>query len=479
MAIVVLKPSYLNPLQELSTKIIIIQKYIPFTQFQYYLRIRISKTEKVNNGSIILRKECKHMKTQSSNFNSHIFSFIAVLLSIGVIAGCASTPTTPTTLKDAYKDHFYIGVAVNRLITTGEVVQADNANRTMEELTKDIALVKTQFNSIVNENDLKPSLIHPNPGPDGYDFGPADAFVKFGMDNDMYIAGHTLLWHAQVPNWFFEGTASETSEAPVETSATPTAGERRGRGGFGRRRGITGPLATREELIERMRDHIHTVVGRYKGKIKVWDVVNEALADGGGDNILRSTYWTQIIGDDFIAMAFKFAHEADPDAILRYNDYGLENRGKREKLKKLIKQLQDEGAPVHAIGTQTHINVNTSFAAMDQTLTDLESIGLPIHITELDMNAARGGQRGTNANIEGAASRTEGGMVSEADQRQSKAYADLFRALIKHKDSVEVVTFWGANDAVSWLGRARPLLFDGEDNPKPAFDAVMRVAAGE
>jgi GH35 family endo-1,4-beta-xylanase len=178
-------------------------------------------------------------------------------------------------------------------------------------------------------------------------------------------------------------------------------------------------------------------------------------------------------------MAFKFAHEADPDAILRYNDYGLENKARRDKLKQIVKDIQDAGAPIHAIGSQTHINVNTSYETMDQTLTDLESIGLPIHITELDMNAARGGQRGTNANIEGAAARTEGGLISEADQRQSDAYADLFRALIKHKDSVDLVVFWGANDAVSWLGRANPLLFDGEDNPKPAFDAVMSVVTEE
>ena len=434
------------------------------------------------------------MKTQSSNFNSRIGLLIAVSLFIGATAGCAGTP--PTTLKDAYKDYFKIGVAVNRLITTGNTgVQADNANRSPEQLAKDIALVKEQFNAIVNENDLKPILIHPNPGPEGYVFEYSDAFVKFGEDNDMYITGHTLLWHSQVPNWFFEGTETEeTSSAPTTTGmlffaqAAPEAGTRRGArggrggagfGGFGRRGGFSGPRATREELIERMRDHIHTVVGRYKGKVKVWDVVNEAIGDGGPDTVYRNTQWIQIIGEDFIPMAFKFAHEADPDAILRYNDYGLENGARREKLKKIVKNIQDAGAPIHAIGTQTHINVNTSFQVMDQTLTDLASIGLPIHITELDMNAARGGQRGTNANIEGAASRTEGGMVSEADQRQADAYANLFRALIKHKDSVDLVVFWGVNDAVSWLGRANPLLFDGEDNPKPAFDAVMNVAIEE
>jgi endo-1,4-beta-xylanase len=415
------------------------------------------------------------MKTKSSNFSSCISLFIVVLLLIGATVGCASTPstpTTPTTLKDAYKGDFYIGCAINRLIATGTVVQADNANRTMEELQKDIALVKAQFNQIVNENDLKWSLVHPNPGADGYDFAPADAFVKFGMDNKMYLVGHTLVWHSQVPNWVFQGTAPATSPAAPATDANAPRGGRRGRGG------ITGPLATRDELLERMRDHIHTVVGRYKGKIKVWDVVNEALADGGTET-LRNTYWTQIIGPDFIAKAFQYAHEADPDAILRYNDYGLENPAKREKLKKLIKELQEQNVPVMAIGTQTHINVSMTFERMDQTLTDLETIGLPIYITELDINAAQGGQRNTNADIAGAASRTEGGVVSEADQRQSDAYAGLFRALVKHKKSVKVVTFWGANDGVSWQARGRPLLFDGNDQPKPAFDAVMRVTTGE
>jgi endo-1,4-beta-xylanase len=397
--------------------------------------------------------------------------FFIVLMTIISISWSAEKPKT---LKDAYKDYFYIGVAVNRLITTGHTdVAADNASRTMEELKKDIALVKTQYNSIVDENDLKPILIHPNPGPDGYNFGPADAYVRFGTENGMYIVGHTLVWHSQVPNWFFEGTAGEGEKAAAKT---PPAGGRGGFGGFGFGR-ITGPLATREELIERMREHIHTVVGRYKGKIKVWDVVNEALADRG-DALLRDTYWTQIIGPDFIAMAFKFAHEADPDAILRYNDYGLENPAKREKLKKLIKELQDQNVPVHAIGTQTHINVSTTFDQMDEALADLASIGLPVHITELDMNTAVRGQRSTDADVANSASRTGGGLVDEAEQRQAKAYADLFRAIMKHKDSVKLVTFWGVNDAVSWLGRAHPLLFDGEDNPKAAFEAVLN-AAGE
>ena len=239
-------------------------------------------------------------------------------------------------------------MAINRTIATGTAVRADNINRNMDQVAKDTALVKTQFNQIVPENDLKWALIHPRPGADGYDFGPADAFVKFGVANNMYIVGHTLVWHAQTPNWVFQGTASATSPAATggtaaaTTGGTAAAAPRGGRRGGGRGRGgPTGPLATRDELLQRMSDHIHTVVGRYKGKIKVWDVVNEALS-GGGANILHDSPWRQIIGPDFIAKAFTYAHEADPDAILRYNDFGLESTAKRRNLIKLIKQLQEQ-----------------------------------------------------------------------------------------------------------------------------------------
>jgi endo-1,4-beta-xylanase len=224
-----------------------------------------------------------------------------------------------------------------------------------------------------------------------------------------------------------------------------------------------------------MRDHIHAVVGRYKGKIKAWDLVNEALADGG-TNDLRSSLWLEIIGPDFIAKAFQFAHEADPDAILRYNDYGLENPEKRRKLTALIQSLQQQKVPVHAIGSQAHVNVSTSFETMDQALLEIAALGLPIHITELDVNSAARGQRGTGADVAANASTTQGGLVDEADRRLADAYAGVFRAFLKHRDSVEVVTFWGANDAVSWRAQGRPLLFDGDNQPKPAFVAVIAEA---
>jgi endo-1,4-beta-xylanase len=224
-----------------------------------------------------------------------------------------------------------------------------------------------------------------------------------------------------------------------------------------------------------MREHIHTVVGRYKGKIHAWDVVNEAIADNG-EEILRETYWTRLIGPDFIAKAFQFAHEADPNAILRYNDYSLEIPNKRRKAIKLIKGLLDQGVPIHAIGTQAHLPVNNAgFEQMDQCLTELATLGLPIHVTELDINTAQGGQRNTGADISQNAAATQGGQVSDADKRLAEAYAGIFRAFVKHKEHVKLVTFWGLNDAVSWRRNGSPLLFNGQNQPKPAYDAVIAV----
>jgi endo-1,4-beta-xylanase len=419
------------------------------------------------------------MKTHNRRRNSCIGMLAAVLLVVGVAARSADTPT----LKQAYEDRFYVGTAINRSIATGTPVRAAFSNRTLEQVQKDVALVKEQFNQVVAENDMKWLILHPREGAEGYDFGPADAFVNFGKSNNMYVVGHTLVWHAQTPNWVFAGTnppptisnAAPSSVTDTRAVGTNAPDRRRFSGGFGR--AFTGPRASREELLQRMRDHIHTVVGRYKGKVRVWDVVNEALADNG-TNVLRSSLWLEIIGPDFVAKAFEYAHEADPDAILRYNDYGLENPAKRKKLIALIQSLQQQNVPVMAIGSQAHLNVSTSFEDMDEALTDMETLGLPIHMTELDVNSAEGGQRSLGADIANNDATTQGGLVDDANRKLADAYAGLFRAFIKHR-SVKVVTFWGANDANSWRARGRPLLFDGNAQPKAAFDAVIRVAADQ
>ncbi|HEY3761005.1 MAG TPA: endo-1,4-beta-xylanase [Verrucomicrobiae bacterium] len=394
-----------------------------------------------------------------------IFAASAVFLS-----GCAKS-----TLKSAYRKDFLVGVAINRDIATGSVAAADNVNRTRQQVDQDVALVKEQFDQTSPENDLKWALVQPRPGPDGYEFGPADAYVNFGLTNHMYIVGHCLVWHNQTPNWVFAGTNPPPDSSSSGTNAAPARGPGFA-GGFGAYRG---PRASRDELLQRMHDHIATVVGRYKGQIKVWDVVNEAVNDRG-TNLLRNSLWEQIIGPDFIAKAFEYAHEADPDAILRYNDYGLGNSDKRQRFITLIKSLQAQHVPVMAIGTQTHVNVTSPTPEqLDQELTDLETLGLPIHITELDVNGSRSGQRSTSADLAVQTTATQGGMVSNADQRLAEQYSNLFKVFIKHRDHIKLVTFWGANDAVSWLARGHPLLFDGNDQPKPAYYAVMNAATGK
>ena len=395
------------------------------------------------------------------------------------IAATASAAEPSITLKEAFKEHFPVGTAVNRSMVTGGA----GFRRSAEQIAKDITLVKEQFNQITAENDMKWQLIHPREGKDGYDFGPADAFVNFGLSNKMYLVGHTLVWHSQTPNWVFSGTnppptnATTSVAASTNTPATNRFGRGQFGGGFGGGFGrYNGPRASRDELLRRMREHIHTVMGRYKGKVKSWDVVNEAIADGSGTNVLRHSLWLEIIGPDFIAKAFQYAHEADPDAILRYNDYGLENPTKRKKLITLIQSLQAQKVPIHAIGSQAHLNVSVSFETMDQALTEIATLGLPIHITELDVNTATGGQRGFGADVANNAATTQGGLVSDAEKKQTDAYEGIFRAFLKHRGSVKMVTFWGANDANSWRANGKPLLFDGNNQPKPAFDAVKKAA---
>jgi endo-1,4-beta-xylanase len=338
-----------------------------------------------------------------------------------------------TTLKDAFKDDFRIGVAINQKQFDDEDQRGD-------------PIIKAQFNAISPENILKWESVHPEPG--RYDFAEPDRYVEFGEKNHMLIVGHTLVWHNQSPKWVFQ----DTNGKPV----------------------------TREVLLERMRDHIHTVVGRYRGRIKIWDVVNEALQDDGK---LRKSPWEQIIGDDYIEKAFQYAHEADPDAILRYNDYSLENGPKQKGAIALIKKLQAEGIPVTAIGLQDHVQMDWPTREQeDAAISAFASLGLKVMITELDVNVLGGKQTAeiTEMAHQGGSNGYTNGLPPVVQQELAKRYADLFSVFVKHHDDISLVTFWGVTDGDSWLnmrGRVNhPLLFDRAGRPKAAFDAVIRVA---
>lgn len=366
------------------------------------------------------------------------------LAGLGILLSSCATreASAPLTLDRAFKRDFRIGVAVNERQVSGED-------------PKGAAIIASQFNSISPENALKWASIHPRPGTNGYDFAAADAYVAFGEKHHMLIVGHTLVWHNQTPSWVFR----DASGRPLQATNA----------------------ADRALLLQRMHDHITTVVGRYKGRIKIWDVVNEALNDSSklsDTNLLRQrSPWVRILGPEFIVKAFEWAHEADPKAILRYNDYSIENLPKRERLLTLIKSLKAQHVPVMAIGSQTHANLTWPSADLeDDALTDIAKLGLPIHITELDVDAAQRGQRRQSADISENDDAGGGGVVEDANQRLADQYASLFRVFLKHRKSIKLVTFWGVTDRDSWRSYGNPLLFDRHGKPKECFQTVIQTA---
>ncbi|MGH9822022.1 MAG: endo-1,4-beta-xylanase, partial [Blastocatellia bacterium] len=288
-----------------------------------------------------------------------------------------------------------------------------------------------------------------------YNFNTADRYVSFGERNHMFIVGHNLIWHYQTPSWIFQDDK--------------------------------GASVTREVLLDRMRDHIQTVLGRYKGRINGWDVVNEAL---NSDGSLRQSPWFKIIGEDYIAKAFEFAHETDPAAELYYNDYSLEDPAKRRGAIALIKKLKGEGVPITAIGLQGHSTLKLpTIEQEDATISDFARLGIKVMITELDIDVLPGAaeHRGADihANIEltSALNPYQNGLPEDVQQKLAKRYAALFGVFLKHRGAITRVTFWGVTDANSWLNNwpvrrrtSYPLLFDRNYQPKPAFDAVIRAA---
>ena len=348
----------------------------------------------------------------------------------------------PATLKEAFRGIFRIGGAVNQ-------------NQFEEKDARDAAIIAAQFNTISPENALKWGSIHPRR--DGYNFGPADEYVAFGEKYKMFIVGHNLVWHSQTPGWVFK----DDQGAPL----------------------------TRDALLERMHDHIRTVVGRYKGRIGGWDVVNEALNEDGS---LRKSPWLNIIGDDYIAKAFQFAHEADPAAELYYNDYSLENEPKRKGAVEIVKKLKAQGIPIAAVGLQGHDQLDWPTAKQQaDTIEAFAALGVKVCITELDVDVLPRNAPGTSADVSATSAGGAGmnpytaGLPDAVQQALARRYAELFEIFVKYRATVSRVTFWGVTDGGSWLnnfpmrGRTNyPLLFDREGKAKAAFDAVMGTAKG-
>jgi endo-1,4-beta-xylanase len=360
-------------------------------------------------------------------------------LSTFLMTGLVANAQTPAALKDVFKGYFHVGAALN---------QAQFEERD----ARGLAVIRTQFDTISPENVLKWESVHPRP--DAYAFDAPDRYVAFGEKHRMFIVGHTLVWHSQVPRWVFQNDKGE----PLD----------------------------RDGLLKRMRDHIQTVVGRYKGRIGGWDVVNEALNE---DGTLRPTPWLKIIGEDYMAKAFEFAHEADPKAELYYNDYSVENQAKRNGAVELIKKLKAGGATVTAIGLQGHDKMEwPTIEQQDATILAFKELGIKVNITELDVDVlpAASQQRtadvGLSVEAQAKLNPYTAGLPDAVQQALARRYGDLFAVFSKYRGTVSRITFWGVTDGDSWLnnwpvrGRTSyPLLFDRQGQPKPAFQSVIRT----
>lgn len=342
-------------------------------------------------------------------------------------SGNASAAEADKGLKDYYKDYFPIGVAVSpRALKTEEA-----------------KLIVQHFNSVTPENAMKMGPIHPKENE--YYWKDADSIVAFAEKNGLKVRGHTLCWHNQTPRWMFVDASGNT--------------------------------VSKEVLLQRLKDHITTVVSRYKGKIYAWDVVNEAISDKQ-DEYLRPSQWLQICGEEYIAKAFQWAHEADPNAMLFYNDYNEISPVKREKMYRLVKSLKDAGVPIHAVGLQGHWAVNEpTRGQLDSTLGRFAGLRLKMQITELDISVYPKEHDARERRAEDA----DTAFSAAKEQKQIEVYKMSFDLFRKYRKSLSGVTFWNISDRSSWLDnfpvrnrKDYPLLFDRNLQPKKVYWEVVK-----
>lgn len=364
-----------------------------------------------------------------------ILTLFASMLVVSCGNGKQATITEEPALKDVFGDKFLVGVAVN-------------VRQSSEVDTASVKIIKKHFNSIVAEDCMKSANIHPEE--DRYNFEQADQFVKFGQENNMAIIGHCLIWHSQLAPWFCVDQKGNNVSAEV--------------------------------LKQRMKDHITTIVTRYKGKIKGWDVVNEAIEEDGS---YRKTKFYEILGEEYIPLAFQYAHEADPDAELYYNDYGMNVPGRRDAVVKLVNSLKAKGLRIDAIGMQGHMGMDyPTIEDFEASMLAFAGTGVKVMITEWDMSALPTVKR--SANISDTVTFRKAmnpypealpDSVSAVWNARMKAFFNLF---LKHADIVERVTAWGVSDGDSWKnnfpvrGRKEyPLLFDRNYEMKPFLKELI------
>ena len=364
---------------------------------------------------------------------------LGLLLASAAFAQKGNKAEVLPSLQSTLGKHFLIGVAVDTRLPAGQDPAAE-------------AVVKEQFNQVVAENCMKGEENHPEVN--RFDFTDGDKLVDWAERNGKTVIGHCLVWHSQPPKWMFTDANGKT--------------------------------VSREVLIGRMYNHIMTVVTHYKGKIKGWDVVNEAFEDDGS---YRKSPYYNIIGPEFIELAFQFAHEADPNVELYYNDYSTSKPGKREAICKLVRSLKSKGLRIDAVGMQSHNGYNyPDYAEYEKSIEAFAAEGVKVMMTELDVNMLPnpegfgGAEISQNFELQAKYNPYVKGLDKKAQKLFNQRYLDLFKIIERHKDVISRVTFWGVNDGHSWLndwpikGRTNyPTLIDRNNQMKPVVKEVEKL----
>jgi endo-1,4-beta-xylanase len=363
-----------------------------------------------------------------------LLAFTAVSL---FVIGCnikKESSANDDSLKNAFQNYFKIGTALNDT----QIEEKDSVAA---------ILIPQQFNAITPENIMKCEVIHPTWG--GYDFDLADKFVAYGKANNMFIVGHTLVWHSQLPSFVSN-------------------------------------IKNSDSLLLFMTNHINTVAGRYAGKIDSWDVVNEALNE---DGTLRNSIFLEKLGEDYIRKAFELVAKADPNAELYYNDYNIEFPQKRAGAIALIKKIQASGTKIDGIGIQAHWSINgPSLQDIENSIVEFAAMGLKVSFTELDVTTLpnpwdlKGADVNQNFENSPFMDPYKETLPDSMQVKLAKRYEDIFTLFLKHQDKIERITFWGVNDGQSWLNgwpiknrTNYPLLFDRGFKPKLAFEKVIAL----
>ncbi len=364
--------------------------------------------------------------------------FLVVIALLVLVISCKKVdevkPVKDISLKNEFKENFYMGVAINK-------------RQIEEQDSLETALISKEFNCITAENIMKSMFIHPLK--DTFDFKLTDKYIAFGKKHDMFIHGHTLVWHSQLAPWF--KAINDSTEMAIA-----------------------------------LENHIKTIVSRYKGKIDSWDVVNEALNE---DGTLRNSVFLNTYGEDYLAQAFKWSFEADPNADLYYNDYNMTNPDKRNGAIKMIKAIQDKGIKVDGIGMQGHWSLDSpSIEVIEESILAYAALGVKVAITELDINVLPNPWDLVGAEVSQNFENSEKmnpypkSLPDSIQTKFTKRYQDIFKLFLKHQDKISRVTFWGLSDNHTWLndwpikGRTNyPMIFDRQLNAKKAYDSILSL----